>query len=303
MLSSGGNESSKSDASDYRGSSKYSTIKSTDGNSKNCSQSTDSNSTNCNQSISQQKKMSFSNIVKASSFPKKEQAIIFPVIEGLQVKDYVIATGNVVDPKEILFASRISNNRICINFSSKLVVNNFIENHNGIQINDVFVPARKLILPAKRLILSNVSPCIPHTVIEDELRESGIKLVSPMSFIGAGIGLDKFRHICSFRRQVFVATDQAVEIPSSILITFEDEEYRVFLSDDKLRCFKCKEEGHIAANCTVSPDVIEIPIASNKRPPPSVTDTSDATSMEVQTSYQNVSEGDLINLQESQKSV
>lgn len=232
----------------------------------------------------QPKKMSFSGAVKASAFPRKEQAIIFPVIEGLQIRDYVVATGDLVDPKDILFASRMSNNRVCLYFSSKTIVNTFIEQHGGVEINDIFVPARKLILPAQRIILSNVSPCIPHEAIEENLKEKGLKLVSPISFIGAGIGIDKFRHVYSFRRQVFVAVDQTVEIPNSVSVVFEQEEYRIFLSDDKLRCFRCKEEGHIASNCLLPPPDFTIPGVSGKRSQPVMEGTSETTSLEVQRS-------------------
>lgn len=246
------------------------------------------------QSNTQSKRMSFSSAVKSSAFPKKDQAVIFPVIEGLQVRDYVFATGELVDPKDMLFVSRMSNNRVCLYFSSKEIVNDFIEKHGGVEINGVFVPARKLILPAQRIIISNVQPFMSHEIIEQELKGKGLKLVSPVSFIGAGIGVDRYRHMCSFRRQVFVAVDQTANIPTSIEITFENEIYRVFLADDKVRCFKCKEEGHIAANCTIVTDDIAIP-STNKRPPPLTDETSDLASLEVQESCPDVVEAEVTN--------
>lgn len=219
------------------------------------------------------KPMSFSNTVKASLFPRKDQAIIYPVIDGIQVKDYVIETGKKVDPKNILFASRMSNNRVCIYLVSREVVEKFVENEGGITINDIFVPVRKLIMPAKKIVISNVSPCIPHHVLEEKLKDAGLRLVSPISFMGAGIGLEEYKHVLSFRRQVFIAEDPATSVPSSLLVTHDSEEYRVYLSDDQLRCFRCKDLGHVAAKC---PNQTEedagtsiLQTVSNKRPPPS----------------------------------
>lgn len=194
---------------------------------------------------------SFSNVVKSSLFPKKDQAIVYPSIEDVPIREYVIGTGSIVGPKNILFVSRMSGNRICIYLNSSQAVQEFVDKHKGITIKDVFIPARKLLLPAKRIIISNVAPCIPHLVIEEELRRAQVKVVTPISFIGAGIGLDEYKHVYSFRRQVYVATDQPeASIPSSLLISYQTEEFRIFLTDDRMKCFRCKEFGHIASKCT-----------------------------------------------------
>ena len=52
-------------------------------------------------------------------FPSKDQAIVVAAIEGIKLEDYVLAVGNIVQPKNVLFASRLANNRICIYLSSK----------------------------------------------------------------------------------------------------------------------------------------------------------------------------------------
>lgn len=264
------NQNQGSDTSDYRG-----VPKST-------SQSKEINSQNTTTVTA--KKTSFSNVLKASAFPKKDQAIIYPVIEGIPVKDYVIGTGDIVGPQNVLYASRMSNNRVCIYLSSKELVNQFVNTNGGITINDIFIPVRKLILPAKRIILSNVSPCIPHYVLEDELKEKHLKLVSPVSNIGFGLERQEYRHVRSFRRQVFIAIDQIVEIPSSIVVNFDDEDYRIFISDDKVRCFKCKEEGHIASNCVNTVEPINVQI-TNKRP---IASTLDGCSLEVDNNSENM---------------
>lgn len=227
--------------------------------------------TEISQSVNEPK--SFSNTVKASLFPRKEQAIIYPAIDGLQVRDYVVETGKIVGPKNILFASRMSNNRICIYLTTKTLVESFVEKEGGITINDIYIPVRKLIIPARRFIVSNVSPCIPHHVLEERLKNEGVKLVSPVSFMGAGIGVDEYRHVLSFRRQFFATEDTTSSIPPTLLIKYDDEEYRVFLTDDQLKCFRCKEVGHVAAKCqyqlieTVSTFTSQR--NPNKRPPPS----------------------------------
>lgn len=192
---------------------------------------------------------SFSQVLKRIVHPKKDQAIIFSSIEGTPIKNYIVNLGKVVGPKNVLFASRISNNRVCVYLSSKATVDKFMITHGGISLDDLFVPCRRLISPAKRIILSGVSPCIPHDLIENVLQSNGFKMVSPVTYLGAGIGLPEYSHVYSFRRQVFILPDDNFTQPSSLIVDFEGDSYRIFVSSDELRCFKCKQIGHISKNC------------------------------------------------------
>ncbi|KAJ3622559.1 hypothetical protein MTP99_003062 [Tenebrio molitor] len=73
-----------------------------------------------------------------------------------------------------------------------------------------------------------------------------------MTFLRAGIPGDEFSHILSFRRQIFIQPLEGGELPSSIVIKYDDTNYRIFLTDD-LTCFRCKLQGHTAANCPEYP--------------------------------------------------
>jgi|UniRef100_A0A2S2R4P8 hypothetical protein len=62
--------------------------------------------------------------------------------------------------------------------------------------------------------------------------------------------VEDFTHILSFRRQTFIKHEDLTKIPTSILINYEDTNYRIFLSDDSLNCYICQSQGHIASQCT-----------------------------------------------------
>lgn len=190
----------------------------------------------------------FSQALQHTDFPKKDQAIIFPSIEGIPIKEYIIALGTIIGAKNVKFASRISNRRVCIFLSTKNCVDEFISSHAGITIGDVLVSARRLITPANRIILSNVSPIIPHAIIEESLKTQGLKVVSPVSFVGVGVGVSEYSHVYSFRRQVFIVPDDK-EIPKTMVINYDGDSYRIFLSNEDLKCFICKNEGHISKRC------------------------------------------------------
>lgn len=194
----------------------------------------------------------YANAIKsapASMFPKKEQAVILNVVDGLKLSDYVLKIGEIVGPRNISFASRISNNRICIYLSNTELVDHVIKNHPTITIDEREVSIRRLITPAKRIILSNVCPSVPHNVLEKAIGEMGVKPISPISFLRAGILGEEYSHVLSFRRQIYVQPDETLELPNSLVIQHEEINYRIFLSYDGMTCFICKQPGHIASRC------------------------------------------------------
>lgn len=188
-------------------------------------------------------------VTQAIKFPTKDQAIIFPAIDDTKIQDYILALGSIIQPKHITFCSRISNNRICVYLSSKEIVDDFLSNPGEIKVQHHIIKARRLITPATRLILSNVCPMIPHVVIEQHLKSLGLKLLSPISFLRAGLNDPQYSHVLSFRRQTYISPTDSSPTPDSILINFEETSYRIFLSEDGLNCFKCKKPGHIASLC------------------------------------------------------
>ncbi|KAL3268101.1 hypothetical protein HHI36_007228 [Cryptolaemus montrouzieri] len=182
--------------------------------------------------------------------PKREQAIIFHAEGEFKLLDYAKAVGDIIGAKNISFISRISNNRICIYLSKTQLVDQLIESHPSITIGDTEFNIRRLISPTKRIVISNICPSIPHDIAEDALKNLGLHLASPVSFLKAGIPGDEYSHILSFRRQAYVfSSTEKFELQTSILIPYDGNEYRIFISTDKMECFICRQSGHIASNC------------------------------------------------------
>lgn len=183
-------------------------------------------------------------------FPSKNQAIIITAIDNTPQQDYVIAIGDIVKPQNIRYVSRMSNNRICIFLSSKEQVESLLSTHSTIEVNGTNTVIRRLISPSKRIIISNACPSIPHQVIELALMAQGLKLVSQISFLRAGLANTEYAHVLSFRRQVYVADEEFINIPTTLLINHENTDYRIFINTDGLTCHICKQNGHLAAACS-----------------------------------------------------
>jgi hypothetical protein len=193
---------------------------------------------------------SYATVAQNTSFPKKDQAIVIDALENVQIKEYALALGKIIEPSHIRFLSRISNNRICIYLATKLLADEAIDNKKFITIQGQKLTIRPLINRNKRIILSNVCPIIPHNEIEKKLQEVGIKPMSSISFLRAGLNDTGYSHILSFRRQVYVTPEDFYRLPEKISIEFDETTYWIYLSSDTMTCFLCKKEGHIASKCT-----------------------------------------------------
>lgn len=182
-------------------------------------------------------------------FPKKDQAVIFNTIEDVPQIEYIKAFSQLTNPNNIKFASRLPNNRFCIYFANKNIVEQIITKQPYIIINNKEVAFRRLINQAKRVIVSNVQPVIPHDVITNVFNNLSIKIITPITFMKAGFANNEFNHIGSFRRQLYIHPDDFNKMPGSVLIYFEQTEYRIFLSDDTVMCYLCKQKGHTSNYC------------------------------------------------------
>lgn len=120
------------------------------------------------------KTINFASITANETTPNREQAIVFNSIDGVPQKYYIIAIGQIVQPRNILFVSRISNNRFCIFLTNKEILESLLTKTQVININGYEIQIRRLLNPAKRIVISNVCPSIPNHVILHSLNNLGI---------------------------------------------------------------------------------------------------------------------------------
>lgn len=205
--------------------------------------------TQINQHIQPNEQKTFANITKKTQFPNKKEAIIIITTQEIPIEDYVYKIGDLIGPNNIKYVSKLSKDRLCIFLTSKELVDKLTTEYHTVIIKNQTVQIRKYINPALRIIISNACPSIPHSVIENTLKEAGIKLVSPITFLRAGLSREEYKHILSFRRQAYLAqSEEPQDMPNSLLITHEETNYRIFISTDTT-CFACKQKGHMANKC------------------------------------------------------
>lgn len=200
---------------------------------------------NNSQNISQT--TTYSNILKQTKYPSKTQGIVLQKIENIEFEQYVLAMENITDINNIIDAYPTSFNRICIFLKTKELAEDITEKYTHIIVQGVPVPVRKLISTAKRVVIT-VPAYIPNEIILEALRMHRVKIVSDISYLK--LSNPRLAHINSGRRQVYVIEGDT-QIPDSLVLEYENEQCRIYLSADK--CSKCNRYGHPSERCRYDP--------------------------------------------------
>lgn len=181
--------------------------------------------------------------------PKRDQAITLDTIPETNLEEYLTALANVINPQKIIFASRISDQRICIYFTDQETVEKLIKEQKTLTIGENQIVIRRLNNPSTKLIISYAWPEIPNETIAQKLIEIGLKLTSPINYLRIGTRNENLININSFRRQVYISKNENLYIPDSLIVEFEERQYKIYLSEDNLRCPICKKLGHTENLC------------------------------------------------------
>ena len=198
-------------------------------------------------------------------YPSAEQGIIFPYVPDSKIYDYLVAINSILNnPKQIVAASRISNLRIAIFVSEDDLVDTIIDSPHGLIIAGKEIRGRRMKNKPSKLILSNVSPTIPNSIVEKFLTtQLNLKLASKISILRVNPQDNLFGHVISYRRQVYVNDLDLRNLPSSFLLEDNGSQHRIFLTGDDSSCFKCHSRLHKAENCPSNEPVSPNPVLSD----------------------------------------
>ena len=51
------------------------------------------------------------------------------------------------------------------------------------------------------------------------------------------------------RRSVFITQDTVDKLPSSAIVKYEEDQYRIFFNDGQIKCYICHQLGHTTKQC------------------------------------------------------
>ena len=160
-----------------------------------------------------------------TTLPTKDQAIILESINGLKVEDYAVAVGNLIEPINIRYFSRLSRGRVCLYLSSKTIAEKLTDKPEFVNIKNDKLQIKPLIPKSKRVIISNVDPVIPASLIVEELQKINVNPTSSIMELKAATSAPGFEHVHSFRRHMYVTLEDVEKIPEYLQIHLHNAVY------------------------------------------------------------------------------
>lgn len=118
----------------------------------------------------------------------------------------------------------------------------------GIIIDEILTPVLPLMLPSKKVTISNIPPFLSDDILTQALSCYG-KLISLIKKIEIGCESPLLKHIVSFRRVAFMIIKDDAELDLALHFCVDDFEYIVFVTTDKMKCFGCGKSGHLTHSC------------------------------------------------------
>lgn len=141
------------------------------------------------------------------------------------------------------------NDNLCVFLNNQKAAEELTVNHSKIQISEFKIPIRHLVNTSKRIILSNVYPIITDFAIVNDLCDLYTRTTSQISHIHFFIFMERFAHITSSQRQLYINPEVFTLLHSSITVTQEYITFSIFITNDSLMCFLCKQTGRISSTC------------------------------------------------------
>jgi len=85
--------------------------------------------------------------------------------------------------------------------------------------------------------------------ILQSLQSLDIIPTSQINYLKAGINIEGYEHILSFRRQIYIKHEDIQKLPGSLTLNHNQAQFRIFFTDDTITCYTCHKTEHSSNTC------------------------------------------------------
>lgn len=184
--------------------------------------------------------------------PKRQSAIILENIQNVTQDQCLRAVADVIGGANIHYCSRLSGARICLYLTNETHVNKMCDK-TGININSEFIPCRRYVTEAKKVVISNCPPEMTDQTLKNIMEQYG-RIVSAPTRLRVSTAHEDLRHVKTWRRVIYLMIPHdAPEMPTRIQITStEGLKQTLYVEADDEICKFCRTSrgvGHTYETC------------------------------------------------------
>lgn len=182
--------------------------------------------------------------------PDRNAAIVCEAAEGFTLDDHLRALLPLVGARDILHASKISHQRVCVYLKEPWMADK-VACSLPLIYKDKHISYRKYVSGALRVFLSNVQPDIPARALNNVLSRFG-RVVGRIKRLKAACHDPEFAHVQGFRRIANLVVDNIENLPLSVPLAHLGTTYNIFLNLEDITCSTCHNQGHHFSKCRES---------------------------------------------------
>lgn len=185
--------------------------------------------------------------------PSRQNAIVLDSTQGVTQDQCLRAVADQIGGKNIHYVTRLSGGRICLYLTDSNCVDKAIDG-GGIVVQGQFIPARRYVSQAKKVVISNCPPELTDDDLKAILQPFG-KIVSPPTRLRVTTVHEDLKHIKSWRRSVYMLINDDPEqpqLPPRMMVTSnidKNVKHTLYIDKDEILCKFCAGPGHNEDKC------------------------------------------------------
>ncbi|KAJ1526351.1 hypothetical protein ONE63_009500 [Megalurothrips usitatus] len=182
--------------------------------------------------------------------PSRKNAIVLENTQKINQDICLRAVADKIGGRNIHYVNRLSGGRLCLYLTNITLVDKMCE-EGGIVIGSEFIPTRRYVSEAKKIVISNCPPELSDDQVKQLLEPYG-RVVSNPTRLRVSTTHEDLKHIKTWRRTVYMMlpeNDQTPLLPSRMTVTIDDVRSTIYIERDEVLCNFCLVPGHSEERC------------------------------------------------------